>query len=266
MGDSPPLSSGSRRRFLEFAGAAFAVGAAGCLDDDDEEPTPTPDDPTPSPTPEPPETTDDPHEAVADGDAVARVAHLSPDAPAVDVFLDGDVAFSDLAFREVSAYVVLEPGTHEIGVAPAGELTPVTEEAVELDAEANTVAALGELAGTNEPLDVEPFVDEIEPPENGEARVRLLHAVPDAPAVDVLAEDEPLFEDVEFGESSDYATVAADEYELDVVADDETVATVEVELEPGTVSSGFAVGYVSPEEAPVPEEFDFEWTVDSGGQ
>ena len=271
--DSPSFSSSSRRRFLGLAGAALVVGAAGCLDEDgdDEEPTPTPADPeptpTPSPTPEPPETTDDPHGAVEEGDAVVRVAHLSPDAPAVDVFLDGAVAFSDLAFREVSAYVVLEPGTYEIEVAPAGEETPVGGESVELDAEAHTVAALGEVSGVNQPLEIVSFVDEVEPPGEGEdeARVRLLHAVPDAPAVDVLADDEPLFEDVSFGESSDYATVAADEYELDVVAEDETVATVEAEFEPG-VGSGFAVGYLTPDEAPVPEEFDVEWTVDSGGQ
>ena len=272
MGDSPSGCPRSRRRFLGLAGAAFAAGAAGCLDEgegddgDDEEPTPTPGDPTPtpSPTPEPPETTDDPRGAVAGGDAVARVAHLSPDAPAVDVFLDGAAAFSDIAFREVSAYVVLEPGTYEIEVAPAGQEVPVDGESVELDAEAHTVAALGEVSGLNQPLAIEPFVDEVEPPGEDETRVRLLHAVPDAPAVDVLVEDEPLFEDVQFGESSGYATVAADEYELDVVAEDEAVATVEVEFEPG-VGSGFAVGYLSPDEAPVPEEFDVEWTVDSEG-
>ena len=270
--DYSSFSPSSRRRFFRLAGTAFVVSSAGCLDgeddEDDEEATPTPT-PTPSPTPEPPETTDDPHGAVEDGDAVARVAHLSPDAPAVDVFLDGAVAFSDLAFREISAYVVLEPDSYEIEVAPAGEETPVGGESVEFEAEAHTVAALGEVSGVNQPLEIVPFVDEVEPPGEGEdeARVRLLHAVPDAPAVDVLAEDEPLFEDVSFGESSDYATVAADEYELEVrdaEADDE-LATVEAEFEPG-VGSGFAVGYLAPDEAPVPEEFDVEWTVDSGGQ
>lgn len=244
------------------------------MDDDEDDdpgltPTPTPapePTPTPTPTPEPPEPADDPHGAVEDGDAVARVAHLSPDAPAVDVFVDGTVAFSDLAFREITGYVVLDPGTYELEVAPAGEVTPVVGESVELEAAAHTVAALGEVAGVNQPLDVVPFGDEVEPPGDEETRVRLLHAVPDAAAVDVLAGDESLFEDVAFGESSDYATVAADEYELEVrdAADDDELATVEVEFEPGTVSSGFAVGYLSPEEAPVPEEFAVEWTVDSG--
>jgi hypothetical protein len=44
-----------------------------------------------------------------------------------------------------------------------------------------------------------------------EARVRAIHASPDAPAVDVTVNDDAvtLFDDVEFGESSGYTVVDA---------------------------------------------------------
>lgn len=40
--------------------------------------------------------------AADDGEAALRVAHASPDAPAVDVLVNGSVVISDLAFRDVS--------------------------------------------------------------------------------------------------------------------------------------------------------------------
>lgn len=44
--------------------------------------------------------------------------------------------------------------------------------------------------------------------------VRVLHAVPDAPNVDIYANDEILAEDLAFGEYSDYIEVQAGDYEI----------------------------------------------------
>ncbi|MEF8843223.1 MAG: DUF4397 domain-containing protein [Haloarculaceae archaeon] len=42
------------------------------------------------------------------------------------------------------------------------------------------------------------------------------HFSPDAPAVDILADGAPLFENVAFGDSSSHAMVEADVYDIDV--------------------------------------------------
>src|SRR5688572_10788940 len=54
--------------------------------------------------------------------AFLRVLHLSPDAPAVDVFVDGagDPAVSDLAFPAGTGYLALPAASYDIDVAPAG--------------------------------------------------------------------------------------------------------------------------------------------------
>ena len=41
------------------------------------------------------------------GDARVRVAHLSPDAPNVDVWVDGNYAFTDVAFEDITDYATL---------------------------------------------------------------------------------------------------------------------------------------------------------------
>src|SRR5690606_5463512 len=49
-----------------------------------------------------------------------QVLHFSPDAPNVDVYVDGELAITDLAFGANSGYVTLPAGSYEIAVAPAG--------------------------------------------------------------------------------------------------------------------------------------------------
>ena len=58
--------------------------------------------------------------------AMVRVAHLSPDAPAVDVLVNGAVAFPGLANGQ-QAMADLKGGTYEIAIAPAGTSTEPTE-------------------------------------------------------------------------------------------------------------------------------------------
>jgi hypothetical protein len=43
--------------------------------------------------------------------ARVRVVHASPDAPAVDVLVNDNVAFSNVPFTEISDYASLDPGT-----------------------------------------------------------------------------------------------------------------------------------------------------------
>ena len=62
-------------------------------------------------------------------DGLLRVAHLSPDAPAVDVWVDGDVVLANVPFEAVSDYLSLPPGTFRIQVTPAGASSPVVIDA-----------------------------------------------------------------------------------------------------------------------------------------
>ena len=200
-------------------------------------------------------------------DASLRVAHLSPDAPNVDVYLDGDAVLEDVPYRTVSDYLDLASGSYEVMITAAGDMeTVVFDEELEVPAADITVAAVGELAEKNEPFAVEVYEDDLSDP-GEDARVRLVHAAPDAPAVDVTAGGDALFEDVSFGEAG-AIEVPPDEYELDVRPatednDGDVVATFDVEPEAGVVYSGFAVGYLAPDDAPADEHFDLELVVDA---
>ncbi len=184
--------------------------------------------------------------ASAGTDANVRVLHASPDAPAVDVFVDGSEAISDLAFDEITDYVALPGGDHNIQVFPAsadGTGDPVIEADVTLNADTDyTIAAVGLLA------DIEPLVlvDDNAAPAAGEAKLRFVHASPDAPAVDIYADGAGVVvPNAAFKDASGYLGLAANTYNLEVrAAGTETVALdlPGITLEEGKVYTAFAVG------------------------
>lgn len=218
-------------------------------------------------------------DAPAADQARARVAHASPDAPNVDVYVDGDLVFGDLAYGLVTNYATLDPGTHRVKITAAGDESTVAFEGdVAVDGSFYTVAAVGELTqDTFEPLVLR---------DGDLALARLVHASPDAPAVavdatPVLAEDEEMegekhdkakdltitvFDNVEFKEATRYVAVPPGEYSLDVrPAGDphaDPVATFEAEVEGGRAYTGYAIGYLNPDDAAGDEPFDLLVTED----
>jgi LPXTG-motif cell wall-anchored protein len=184
--------------------------------------------------------------------ARVRVVHASPDAPAVDVWVNGSVAFSNAPFQGITDYAELAPDSYQVQVTPTGATEPIVIDAtLDLAAETDyTVVAVGELANI-EPL---VLVDNNSAPAAGKAHVRFVHASPDAPAVDIaVANGGPvLFSNVPFKGVGDYLPVDAGTYDLEArVAGTDTVAlsVPGVSLADGAVYTIFAMGLAGGEPA-----------------
>jgi hypothetical protein len=184
--------------------------------------------------------------AAQEDGARIRVLHASPDAPAVDIFLDGQKAVTNLAFDSITDYVNVTAGAHNVKVFPApsdGSGTPVIEADVTLSAGTDyTVAAVGKLS------EIGPLVltDDNKAPAEGQVRLRFVHASPDAPAVDIYAEGAGVVvPNAAFKDASGYLDLPAGTYNLEVrAAGTETVALdlPGITLEKGKVYTAFAVG------------------------
>lgn len=186
----------------------------------------------------------DDDEDTAPESAMVRVAHLSPDAPNVDVYVDGSRVLANVPFKAVSGYLELAAGAHQVAVTPANATTPkVIDASVTVESgKAYTVAATGVLASI-QPL---VLVDDLTPPPAGQAKVRLVHTAPDAPAVDVAVRGGAvLFSNVSFRGFDGYDALPNGTYDLDVrVAGTATVALPvnDVSLTAGYNYTVFAVG------------------------
>ncbi len=211
-------------------------------------------------------TDDDPADDPAAVSAAVRVAHFSPDAPNVDVLVDDEQVLADVPYGAVSPYLELEPGTYTVAITAADDPEAVVfEDEVEVAEGFATIAAIGELeAETFRPeilVDAEPL------PEDAEADaafVRVAHFSPDAPAVDIYADEQPLVEGVEFEDVSEYLAVPAGAYTLSVrpAGEEEAVASFDVDLEAESITTGYAIGYLEPPEEFADREFTVELVVD----
>jgi len=120
-----------------------------------------------------------------------RVVHASPDAPAVDVYAEGleEPLFSDVAYGDVTDYLMVPEGTYNIQLRGAGALpssNPVYETGDLAVSEGDMITAiatgfLGSMDADDE-FRVLPLFEDFTDAGNS-ARVRIVHASPDAPTV-----------------------------------------------------------------------------------
>lgn len=161
-----------RRLTTAMLMVALVAVFAGCSDD--ENPV------TPPPPPE-----------LGDG-AMLRVVHASPSAPAVDIYAEGIAApiWSGAAYGATTDYTSLAAGTYNIQLRGAGasatsppafETGPITVP----DGVTITAVAMGDFNSSNDAdkFRVQVYVEDFDAAAGSTARVRVIHASPDAPTV-----------------------------------------------------------------------------------
>ena len=186
--------------------------------------------------------------AAAD-DAMVRVLHASPDAPAVDVYVNGTKVGAPLAgleFGDLSAYVALPAGTYDIKVCAAADasICPIDASGVVLAAGTHyTIAATNVLAS----IEAQVITDDATPVAD-KTLVRVVHFSADTPAVDVLTQDgsAKVVENLAYPDATGYLTLDPGSYDLKVCASaDNTVCPLDppaLDLAAGHAYSVFAIG------------------------
>ena len=127
---------------------------------------------------------DDDDDNVVLESATIRVLHASPDAPNVNVLIDGDTFVEGAPFKAGTGFSVVRPGTYSVqvdGITPGGTATVISAD-VTLDADTETtVIAVGGVANIAPLL----ITNERSAVTGGNFRATVVHAAPNAPAVDV---------------------------------------------------------------------------------
>jgi hypothetical protein len=189
-----------------------------------------------------------PLSGAAAADAMIRVVHASPDAPAVDVYLNGQRAIANLEFTEGTTYAAVPAGAYRVQVFPAG--TGPSGTAV-IDANLNLAGGTAyTVAAVNVVAKIEALVltDDLTAPAAGKAHIRVVHASPDAPAVDVAVKGGPVaFRNAAFKAATPYAPLDAGTYQFEVRPAGTTQAVLTTDPTPlaaGRIYTVFAMGLV----------------------
>ncbi len=216
----------------------------------------------------------DSHE-VSQDTTYLRVAHASPDAPAVDVRVENQTVLSNVTFGDVSDYLSLPAGTYNVSIVANGTETAVFDGAVTLEPRTvRTVAASGEVSEDANASDTAfapaLFDDDAFTPGANQSALSVVHLSPDAPAVDVTAANGSvvLADNVTFRNASDYVSVPAGNYTVEIRPatagnNESVVATANVSLDGGQAYSALAVGYLDTEAAPADTPFQVLLTEDA---
>lgn len=122
----------------------------------------------------------------AEGMAHVRVAHFSPDTPAVNIFVNGaPSAIKNLEYKSVTDWMELPPASYTLSALPKGGIRTGV-----FDLKADTwvtVAAVGSLK--NNTLKLVAITEDHSPIAKGRSRLIVFHGIEDAPAVDVRSGD-----------------------------------------------------------------------------
>jgi hypothetical protein len=161
--------------------------------------------------------------AQAQENAQVRVVHAVPDGPNVDVYIDGVQVLENISFFTASDYLSVPAGEHLVQVTAAGAAlsSAVISETLTLAAgQSYTVMA----AGMPDSIAATVLEDDRAVPTAGDTKIRFIHAVPDAPAVDIrqVGDEIPLINNLAFREASDYLPLLPGDYDLNVVATGQT--------------------------------------------
>lgn len=173
-----------------------------------------------------------------------QVLHASPDAPAVNVLLDGVLTLQDVDYKVGSGQLEREVGTYSVevqGILADGS-TPAVIGPVDLTFAADTTYTVAAVNGVSA---IEPVV--IEQPRTAvsaaSARINVLHAAASAPGVDVYVTTPGALLDgtaptgsFEFKATIGPAELAAGDYQIRVTAAGETDPDNNVLFDSGTIT------------------------------
>lgn len=192
-----------------------------------------------------------------------QVIHNSP-SPTVDVWLNGTKLLDSFTYRSATPFIDAPAGVPlEIGVAPHPSNDPseiiATFDAILAPDETYVAIATGIVGDMTTPFDlkvINPAQEVSTDPANVDFTI--YHGSTDAPTVDILARGvATLADDLSYGENTDYLSIPAIGYIVDVTpADDNNnvLFSYDVNLNPiaGSAGVAFASGFLDPPTADDP--------------
>ena len=183
------------------------------------------------------------------GSACVTVVHAVPNAPDVDVSVDGAAVIEGLAFGTSSGWIGVPAGEHRVQVAPAGASPDeaIIDASFPLEAGAAYEVAV---VGQGEAITAAILLTNLDPLPEDRARIRVFQAIPDAPPAEVgPAGGDSLLGEITFGSATGYAEVPANETPIDLevraLGAPVVFPIAGVTLEPELVYTFYAIGQAS---------------------
>ncbi|EJO5348024.1 DUF4397 domain-containing protein [Clostridium botulinum] len=173
-----------------------------------------------------------------------RILHASPDAPAVDIYINNNLITKGLSYKGFTEYMPLKSTVYNIKVFPAGKKdTPVINKNIFIPPNSiYTVAAVGFL----EDISLFPILDKkLDNKNPNKSYVRFVHLSPDAPKVDFYLNNKEIFDNIGYKNITDYYEVDPKNYTITLKlgnTEDIALTSPNANLKPNKYYTVYAVG------------------------
>lgn len=174
--------------------------------------------------------------------SLVRVLHAIPEGESVDIYFNGTPFFNNLNFTEFSPYVYVPGGKYKVTVYPSETLDkPIIDEEIRVDINELVTIAIIIDEGVPKLLEI---TEDTEMANGKNSKVRAVHLSPNTPAVNILVDDNILFEDIEYKEVTDYVVVAPKTYKVDIEASENNklIRSNLITINENRVYSFYAIG------------------------
>jgi len=149
-----------------------------------------------------------------------RMVDASPNAPNIDVLVDGKMVVTNAAYESASNYLTFQSGTRRVEVRVAGTTTPdLIDTKPSLSGHKDYTFLAANFVASITPV---VLTDDNSAPASGQVKVRLIQASPTAAGVDVylvapgtdITTVSPTVTNLAFEAATPYQSVAAGSYEV----------------------------------------------------
>ncbi|MBS4956053.1 MAG: DUF4397 domain-containing protein [Clostridium sp.] len=157
-------------------------------------------------------------------DTSVRILHAVPNAPNVDVYLNGSLLTSNLSFGKISKYTIFSPGEYEFQLFPTGTYDkPLLSQTIQLIANANYTVSIVTLSND---LYLFRLKDDNIPATKSQAFLRFINLSSNAPLLSLaLPNGITLFNQAEYLETTGYYPLSAGIYNFEVLLGSSQVTT-----------------------------------------
>ena len=176
--------------------------------------------------------------------SLVRFLHAVPEGEEVDIYINDVPFYKGLEFTEFSPYVYVPQGNYTVTIyLEDTQENPIVNEKIDVNVnQLVTVAITGEIGD----IKLLPIVEETEVVSGSNAKVRVVHLSPNAPAVNIAADNQELFADVKYRDVTPYMAIPAKEYTVNVAEarTNRLMRQNQVTINPGRIYTFYAVGNI----------------------
>ncbi len=131
----------------------------------------------------------------------------------VDIYFNGSLFFNRVLFTQFTPYLYVPSGTYEIAIFPTMKKeNPIIRDFIEVN---NNELGTLSLNGFDS-LSLLFIPEAKNSVDDNNSKLRVVHLSPNIPKVNIILNDEILFQDIDFQEATNYINLPPDIYRIDI--------------------------------------------------